>query len=268
MIDENELMKFSGYFMDSRQLEKDYLLNLMLKIFSMDKLSEHAIFKGGTAISYFYGLDRFSEDLDFSYIFDKGAGIEAAVKYIDSGIEKILTSYNSNYAVRKSKTGVLVRDKEGAVTGMRNEFFIEGPLFRKTGISHKIKLDISLRKDLITVPQSAERFVSKYADVGSMLVYLMTKEEILSEKACAILERNNARDLYDMHFLMKYKGTRFDANLFAKKARLRGEAFTVRELDHKIKGFSPSLWKEELSHLVKQPPNLGDVKEMLLAELS
>lgn len=267
MIDENELMKHLGYFMDRRQLEKDYLLNLMLKIFSTNRLSSNLVFKGGTAMSYFYGLDRFSEDLDFSYMFGKAERLAAAVGLIDGSIERIRADYNSNYTVRKSKVGVLVRDGTGVTTGMRNEFFIEGPLFRKTGASHKIKFEVSMRNDLILVPQTAERFVSKYADVGSMLVYLMAKEEILSEKACAVLERNNARDLYDMYFLMRYKGAEFDSGLFAKKAGARGEAFTLREVRRRIKSFSVTLWKEELSHLIKQPPNLGDVKKFLLTGL-
>ena len=71
MIDENELLKNLYIFDDERQLEKDYLLNLILKIFSTTTLSEHAVFKGGTAINYFYGLDRFSEDLDFTYVAKK-----------------------------------------------------------------------------------------------------------------------------------------------------------------------------------------------------
>ena len=66
MIDERTLLDLSGRFRDSRQLERDYLLTLLLseiyRVFSTD-----LIFKGGTALKYFYGLNRFSEDLDFTY---------------------------------------------------------------------------------------------------------------------------------------------------------------------------------------------------------
>ena len=67
MIDEQTLIELSGRFRDSRQLERDYLLTLLLdEICSV--FSNELVFKGGTALKYFYGLNRFSEDLDFSYI--------------------------------------------------------------------------------------------------------------------------------------------------------------------------------------------------------
>jgi Uncharacterized conserved protein len=48
------------------QQEKDYLLKLFL--YSYFKKFDDAVFKGGTCIKYLFGLDRFSEDLDFNII--------------------------------------------------------------------------------------------------------------------------------------------------------------------------------------------------------
>jgi Domain of unknown function (DUF1814). len=63
MIDEHDLMELSGKFRDIRQLERDYLLILLLHeiyyVFTND-----LIFKGGTALKYFSNLNRFSEGLD------------------------------------------------------------------------------------------------------------------------------------------------------------------------------------------------------------
>ena len=66
MIDESLLLEQSNKFQDIRQLEKDYLLTLFLyEIYN--EFNNDLIFKGGTSLKYFYNLNRFSEDLDFSY---------------------------------------------------------------------------------------------------------------------------------------------------------------------------------------------------------
>ena len=266
MIDENELLKSLDVFDDERQLEKDYLLNLILKIFSTTTLSEHAVFKGGTAISYFYGLDRFSEDLDFTYMAKKESDTEI-FEIINKSIRKIIEEYNSSYVIRKNKTEVLGKTEEGLFKDIRNEFFIEGPLFKRTRKRNKIKLEISLRMDLVEIPKMPERFVSKYRDIGSMLLYVMNEKEILVEKACAIIERNKARDLYDAYFLIKYRKAKFDYKLFVKKIKLRNENFGLEDLKLKVLKVSEKLWKEELSYLLKTLPELSEVKKVVLNEI-
>jgi hypothetical protein len=49
-------------------IEKDYWVVWVLeRLFSLDKLKPHLTFKGGTSLSKIYGLiDRFSEDIDLS----------------------------------------------------------------------------------------------------------------------------------------------------------------------------------------------------------
>lgn len=266
MIDENELLKHLKLFSDERQLEKDYLINLVLKIFSGTALSEYTVFKGGTAISYFYGLDRFSEDIDFTYMYKKNVD-KNVLALINKSIRKIIEECNANYTVKKNKTEILGKTENGELKDMRNELFIEGPLFKKTGNAHKIKFDISLRDDLIDIPKTPERFVSKYRDIGSMLIYVMNDKEILIEKACSVIERKKARDIYDMYFLIKYKKIKFDYRMFIKKIELRKENFRVEELRGRILEFNEKLWKEELFYLLKQLPELSEVKTILLDEI-
>ena len=69
MIDPGDLLKQSGRFRDARQLEKDYLLTLLL--FEIYRVFDYKlIFKGGTSLKYFYNLNRFSgieENIDHIY---------------------------------------------------------------------------------------------------------------------------------------------------------------------------------------------------------
>lgn len=47
------------------QMVKEYLHHLMLQTLFTSKYSKKIHFLGGTALRYFYGIKRFSEDLDF-----------------------------------------------------------------------------------------------------------------------------------------------------------------------------------------------------------
>jgi predicted nucleotidyltransferase component of viral defense system len=257
MIDENNLLSFSHYFSDTRQLEKDYLINLMLKVISINKISDELVFKGGTALYLFYGLDRFSEDLDFTY-----TGKTPIAKVVDSYLNPIIEDFSLNYVIRKKKGNIIIRDENGKITGVRTELFIEGPLFGRTGVGHKIKIDISARNDIIMKPK-AEKLASKYSDIGTMLVYVMDVEEMLIEKFCALSERAKARDLYDIYFLLKYKNVKYDEKILVKKLYKRGETFNKKILIKSIDKINAGLWNEELSYLVRNLPGLAGVKSFV-----
>ncbi len=262
MIDEDTLMSFAHFFSDERQLEKDYLVNLMLKVFSINKISTDTEFKGGTALYMFHGLDRFSEDLDFTYT-GKDTGIAGR---IDSLLAPVLKDFELSYRISKNKGNVLVKDSNGKVSGTRTELFIEGPLFATTNVRHKIKLDVSFRGDAIMEPEPA-RMTSKYADIGTILLPKMRIGEMLAEKLSAIVERTKARDLYDAYFMVKFKNTEYDQGLVEEKMRRRGEKFDRNFLERRIKTFKESLWREELSSLLKALPKLAEVKHTLLGVL-
>lgn len=263
MIDEANLLKFRDLFSDERQLEKDYLLNLMLKTISINRVSTYLEFKGGTALYMLHGLGRFSEDLDFSYI-GNPSGIEHR---IDSLIGPVVMAFGRSYSIKKNKGNMIVRGKDGAVEGIRSEFFIEGPLFQKTGARHRIKIDISTRRDLVLNPEALS-LVSKYYDIGTMVIYSMPIEELLAEKMCSVLERDKARDIYDAYFVLRYKGATYSKGMVEKKLKLRNEGYSESQLIETIRTMKESSWKEELEYLVKNLPRLDTVKEYLVSAIT
>jgi hypothetical protein len=263
MIDKSTLLSFSNFFADERQLEKDYLINLALKTISVNKLSNLLEFKGGTALYMFHGLDRFSEDIDFTYIGDASK----LYKGIDSLIGPVIKDFNLSYNIKKNKGNVVVKDKNGVPVGTRTELFIEGPLFKSTGISHKIKIDISARRDTLLKPEAA-RMTSRYADIGEILLYKMPIGEILAEKLCTIIERKKARDIYDAYFIMKNRKVRYDEKMLIGKLKKRDEEFERAILLHKINDFNEHAWKEELFYLVKGLPALNEVKKFIDEEIT
>jgi len=66
MIDKETLIRVSKFTgMKPFQQEKNYIQLLILKsVYSI--CSRELVFKGGTALTFFYNLNRFSEDLDFT----------------------------------------------------------------------------------------------------------------------------------------------------------------------------------------------------------
>jgi len=256
-------MSYAHFFRDERQLEKDYIINLMLKVFSINKISTVTDFKGGTALYMFHGLNRFSEDLDFTYI---GKDTKIA-NNINSLIDPVLKDFELSYHISKNKGNILSRDQIGNVSRICTELFVEGPLFATTNKRHKIKIDISLRDDTLMNPQPT-MLVSKYADIGAILLPKMPIDEMLAEKFSAIIERTKARDIYDAYFIIKFKGIRYEQKLVRDKMEKRGEEFNRSSLESKIKNFDEKLWKEELSSLVKDLPDLKEVKSILLNEMN
>ena len=68
MIELDELKKISSIKrLNIKNTERDYLLELILFIL-YKHIGRKMIFKGGTALYKLYGLDRFSQDLDFTLI--------------------------------------------------------------------------------------------------------------------------------------------------------------------------------------------------------
>ncbi|MCL4325251.1 MAG: nucleotidyl transferase AbiEii/AbiGii toxin family protein [Candidatus Thermoplasmatota archaeon] len=259
MIDEFTLFSFSNYFADERQLEKDYLLNFMLKMLSLNRISNYLDFKGGTALYMLYGLDRFSEDLDFSYIINNNSISDE----IDELMNPVISNFNLSYKISKNRGNIIIRNEKKDITNIRIELFVEGPLFGKNRVRHKIKIDITTRNDIVVKPDVA-RFTSKYYDIGTMLIYSMPLQEILTEKLSAIIERDETRDLYDAYFIILYKKTDYDEGMLTKKLELRGLKFDKKVLLRKISNVEESRWKEELSYIIRDLPKLDEIKEFLI----
>jgi hypothetical protein len=257
MIDEQTLIELSGRFRDSRQLERDYLLTLLLdEICSV--FSNELVFKGGTALKYFYGLNRFSEDLDFSYI---GTNDTSSRKSINDRISIALKRLEMQYEVVSQ--GHRAKKENGTVLGVNYIIRVAGPLNKAIGQLQNISIDISLRNDTIEKP--VLKYISPiYPDITTFSVPTMTAEEILAEKIAAIIERDKMRDIYDAYYLVEIRKRKYDKKLLLKKLAKRNEEFDERIIKEKISSALNKMeWKSELSYLVKELPNNADVVSRL-----
>ncbi|AFD00432.1 hypothetical protein Mtc_1686 [Methanocella conradii HZ254] len=194
-----ELARKSG--LTVYQQEKDYFLKLFL--YAYFKRYQDAVFKGGTCIRYLFGIDRFSEDLDFNIKTPPETfkmQVRKAIKELGSvGIE--------SYFIKEEQF-------QDAYTC---EIGFNGPLYKGTPQTrNKIRIDAGKRIGTLKEPEW-RMISSEYPETREQfLVLAMSEEEILVEKVIALMERRKGRDLYDVWFLLE-KRVRFDERLLNEK---------------------------------------------------
>lgn len=150
-------------------VHKNILLQILVDIYSDNTVGPFLGFKGGTAAYLFYGLDRFSVDLDFDLL------DETKEEYIFERIEKILKKYGAI--------------KEAEIKRFNLLFVLSYEQKEKN--AQNIKIEIN-RRD----------FGSKY-DLKSYMgisMLVMVKEDMFANKLMAMYERlgKTNRDIFDV----------------------------------------------------------------------
>ncbi|MHA1797595.1 MAG: nucleotidyl transferase AbiEii/AbiGii toxin family protein [Candidatus Helarchaeota archaeon] len=220
------------------QAERDYFQYILL-FFIFQEFGNNLIFKGGTALNKCYGLDRFSEDLDFTGK-DKFKTIR-----IESGLKRFGINYEVETEEYENTMKIILR--------------IRGPLF--SGIRHSLCnliIDISFREHVILKPKIKKigRFLE---EIPAFEVLVMQEQEILAEKVRAIFTRNKASDIYDLWHLLE-KGIRINTKLINKKLECYNEEWSLEKLKKEIDKIEKT-WQVELRSLVPHVPNYGEVRK-------
>jgi predicted nucleotidyltransferase component of viral defense system len=212
------------------QQEKHYIQTIALR--SIYASTNDLAFKGGTCLWFFHGLNRFSEDLDFTML------KKQELKDLPVEVKKDLEVYGIDSEIRILKDdGISFSFRIGA----------KGPLFTKEIEKSFVRIEISKRESVIKKLDVLE-FDALYTDILPFFVLVMRREEILAEKVRAVLTRNRARDVYDLWFLLK-KGTRFDFDLVNEKLKYYKKVFEKEGFMERIKR-TEGYWESELKPLV------------------
>ena len=195
------------------------------------KESRHLIFQGGTALRWCYGGSRFSEDLDFvtSLAPEVVAGIlKAAVK----GVAKLMIPHFG--------AGEVVLNEKAAHAAAR-KCFVD---FRPEGVREKISVKIELEGLAAgKLPEVQNHVLSALAPVAYLIaagefrvprpnavIVVQTPSEILSDKICALLERQylKGRDFFDLWYLHSVLKTQVSIKIVERKFTLYRAPFTAR----------------------------------------
>ena len=242
----NALSRAEG--LKPHQEEKKYIQMLILRALSTDYVSS-LIFKGGTALFLLYGLSRFSEDLDFTT--GKDLDFTTLLRRVSKTLE--LTG------VKNSTT---ISDNTSNFSGRIKAY---GPLYTKEINACFVKIDISQREKVELKPNFTE-INGNFPDILPFSILNMNETEILAEKIRAIMTRDQARDIYDLYFLLN-KNIKIDLRLVDKKLLYYKIKFTK---DTFIKSLTKKegIWKQELNpFIIGNIPELNDVIKKIIGSL-
>lgn len=241
MIDRARLRDLHGVDLPLHVLEQDYVQALFLQ--ELYRETDALVFKGGTFLKHVHGLDRFSEDLDFTRL--DGASI---VESLESAAGQL-----DRYGLPASVDAV-DRRANGVVARLR----YEGPLFDGTDRSRgRVEVDVSTRDDVFRDPEWRRLFVP-YPETRAVTVRCLAIEEAFAEKLRALSTRSRGRDLYDCWFLIQ-QDVPVEAALVEQKLAVVGAP------DRVTISITAQEWERDLSVLVEQPPAYDDVLETVTA---
>ena len=219
--------------------EKDYIQEIVM--LGISREAPRLVFKGGTALYKLHGLNRFSEDLDFSGKIDKPTAMKIAQYVTDFG-------YETEVSMKNVKTGTLLT------------FVTQGFLFQGRPESlARVQMDVNDVK--VELDPQWPQFFSLYPDIPSYKIQIMSLEEIVAEKLRALLVRAKARDAYDVWFLMN-KGIKIDLHLVRKKLELYKLKLSKSSLKSALKDCE-KIWSKELKPLMLEVPNYAEIKHRI-----
>ncbi len=185
------------------------------------------VFKGGTAISFFYGNNRFSEDLDFSSEDDEGYAI------IDDALESFQKLHN--YSM---------------INNWEDEIEQSSSRFRRYHLEFGYGEYSTIRAS-IDYSIGACELGYEGREIGNgyraAVVNVMKPEELVAEKVRAIYTRLKGRDLYDLYYLTVIMKTRISKGLILKKFEednsLKGSKYSMPSFKERIVELKP-YWKD------------------------
>lgn len=254
MIKPGEINKKAhGLGVRDQQIEKDYILSWILwGISQHDVLSKCFVFKGGTVLKKVYFEDyRFSEDLDFTLRCPDISNADI-LKYFNNIFAEISKEANIPLKILPEVTS----DDEGLT------FYIgyTGPLGGHGG-NKSVKIDISRSEKMEFEPILQPAIIS-YTDLEPYNLLCYPLAEVFIEKMRTIQQRTQARDLYDIWYLMEYHDMELNEFIreYLSKCELKGIDGTklLPCLEEKLDIFKGQ-WNKALQDQIKDLPDFDQV---------
>ncbi len=234
------------YQIDGFTIMREHLQLMFLSRLYRNKEAGKIYFKGGTAIRLLFGSPRFSEDLDFSTLYNK-----EQLRGIMKKLEKL---------IQKELPGLRILLLYSGKNNIRFRIKYQPADFKYPLV---IRLDFTEIKKVEKITVSP--LVTKFPIAIFPLVVHLSVEEILTEKVHALLAREKGRDLFDLWFLLE-KGIPLKKRLAGKKLLKRVELFPQDKLNKDLARFLPKsqrkiteMLKEKLKEKLTLAGNFGRV---------
>jgi hypothetical protein len=203
-------------------------------------------FKGGTYLWFFHGLRRFSEDLDFTAIDEPDHGIFDAVS---KGLRLMGVENDARIESDDEKS-------------FSFKIMAHGPLYKNENSRCVVYVEISKREKIILKTAPVKLNLPEY-QLPIRILLGMNLEEVAAEKVRAITSREKARDVYDLYYLVKEKGVKFNKNAINAKLDYINKSYS-KEAFSRALNTKGAIFEKELRNLVFGPfPKFKEVKKAI-----
>lgn len=236
-----------------QQIEKDYILSWILQgIAQHEELSKAIVFKGGTVLKKVYFEDyRFSEDLDFTLLEDSITN-EQILEWFEEVFEYIKEEANIPLEIIDNN-----KHEDGGIN-----FYISyvGPL-GGLGANKKVKVDISRSENLVFKPVLNDVFIG-YTDQEEHQLLCYSLEEILVEKLRSVIQRMQARDFYDIWYLLEVHGMEVDFYINEFKTKCESKEVNPADFHNKLEQRLPQYngrWQKSMADQIHDLPDFDTV---------
>lgn len=191
----------------------------------------NAAFYGGTALRIFYGLDRFSEDLDFSLVApDADFNLKKYFSVLESELHSVGLNFRIEEKVKTAESNIKSAFLKGNTKEHILSFYPDDRSAEKINPSETIRIKFEVDTD----PLAYATFENKYRLLPSPYqVKLYDAPSLFAGKLHAVLcrawkNRVKGRDLYDYVF---YLSRNIPVNMRHLKARLVDSGFIEESFD-------------------------------------
>ncbi|HED37433.1 MAG TPA: nucleotidyl transferase AbiEii/AbiGii toxin family protein [Ignavibacteria bacterium] len=237
-----------------QQIEKDYILSWILEGIAMHKeLSKMIAFKGGTVLKKVYFEDyRFSEDLDFTLLNDEISN------------QQIFDYFNEVFGYVREEANIpleIIDDNEHEDGGINFYISYIGPL-GGMGTNKRVKVDISRSEQLQFEPILQNVFLT-YSDQEKHKLLCYTLEEILVEKLRSLMQRMQARDFYDIWYLLEVHGLEIDFYVNEFIAKCESKKVNPKDFFVKLEQRLPQYkarWQKSMKEQIQNLPEFDKVE--------
>ena len=215
----------------NKQKHKLYMAQILTMVFKDKDLCNLLGFKGGTALMFFHGLQRFSTDLDFNLL------DESKVDFVYEKVRNILLRF-------------------GTIDDEAKKFF--GPV---------MVLDYGKGERMLKVEISARQYDNHYEmkTLAGIDIRVLALPDMFAHKLCAMGERLSPRDVFDVWFFLQKK----HASINEQIVKFRTEKSVSEYAEwcaKRVRETSPKLLMQGLGEVVDDNQTKSFIKTKLIEE--
>lgn len=244
-----------------QQIEKDYILSwILFGVAKHEQLSKAIVFKGGTVLKKIYFEDyRFSEDLDFTLLNNETSN------------EQIIDWFKQTFEFIKEDANIpleIIDDNQHEDGGINFYIRYIGPLGGQ-GSNKQVKLDIS-RSEQLVFDTVTKNVFTDYTDLDVYQLLCYPLEEVLVEKMRSVMQRMQARDFYDLWYLLTQYKMEVDFYMNEFKIKCQSKNLSAEDFPAKLIERLPQYkgrWQSSLKEQIKYLPDFVQVEREVMRHL-